>query len=126
MAAPPSVVSDGLWSGSSRCCRGSSGGFGIRAGSGCLIGRRCRGSCLCCIRGSRGGICRSSLGSVVGRRVTGGFMSGRGRVWGRLHEVLLSELHASGEIEWSRAVADASHVQAKKMGSATGPPSERP
>jgi len=35
-------------------------------------------------------------------------------VWERLHALLLSELHAAGEIEWSRAVADGSHVQAKK------------
>jgi transposase len=35
-------------------------------------------------------------------------------VWERLHELLLAELHAAGEIEWSRAVADSSHVQAKK------------
>jgi anti-sigma factor ChrR (cupin superfamily) len=35
-------------------------------------------------------------------------------VWERLHELLLAELHAAGEIEWSRAIADASHVQAKK------------
>jgi len=35
-------------------------------------------------------------------------------VWERLHEVLLAELRAVGAIEWSRAVADSSHVQAKK------------
>src|SRR3954464_1410988 len=35
-------------------------------------------------------------------------------VWERLHEVLLARLRAAGEIEWSRAVADASHLQAKK------------
>jgi transposase len=35
-------------------------------------------------------------------------------VWERLHEVLLAELHADGLIEWGRAVADGSHVQAKK------------
>ena len=35
-------------------------------------------------------------------------------VWRRLHEQLLAELHAAGEIDWSRAVADSSHVQAKK------------
>jgi transposase len=35
-------------------------------------------------------------------------------VWERLHELLLAELHAAGEIEWSRAIADSSHVQAKK------------
>src|SRR5262249_59636476 len=35
-------------------------------------------------------------------------------VWERLHAALLAELHAAGEIDWSRAVADSSHVQAKK------------
>ena len=35
-------------------------------------------------------------------------------VWQRLHELLLAELRAAGELEWSRAVADSSHVQAKK------------
>ena len=38
----------------------------------------------------------------------------RAGVWERLHEVLLAELHADGLIEWGRAVADGSHVQAKK------------
>ena len=35
-------------------------------------------------------------------------------VWQRLHALLLAELRTVGEIEWSRAVADSSHVQAKK------------
>lgn len=35
-------------------------------------------------------------------------------VWQRLHELLLAELHAAGELDWSRAVADSSQVQAKK------------
>ena len=38
----------------------------------------------------------------------------RAGVWERLHEVLLSELRAVGEIDWSRAVCDGSHVHAKK------------
>ena len=38
----------------------------------------------------------------------------RAGVWERLHELLLVELRAAGEIEWSRAVADSSDVQAKK------------
>jgi transposase len=42
-------------------------------------------------------------------------------VWERLHALLLSELRAAEEIDWSRAVADSTHVQAKKGGSATGP-----
>jgi transposase len=35
-------------------------------------------------------------------------------VWERLHAILLARLHAAGEIDWSRAVADSSHLQAKK------------
>ena len=38
----------------------------------------------------------------------------RAGVWDRLHAVLLAELRAAGELEWSRAVADGSHVQVKK------------
>jgi transposase len=44
----------------------------------------------------------------------------RAGVWDRLHEVLRAELRAAGEIEWSRAVADSSHVQAKQGASVTG------
>jgi transposase len=40
-------------------------------------------------------------------------------VWSRLHALLVAELRAAGEIEWLRAIADSSHVQAKR-GSATG------
>ena len=39
----------------------------------------------------------------------------RAGVWERLHALLLTRLRAAGEIEWSRAVADGSHIQAKKM-----------
>lgn len=35
-------------------------------------------------------------------------------VWEQLHALLLACLRAAGEMEWSRAVVDASHVQAKK------------
>ena len=38
----------------------------------------------------------------------------KARVWERLHALLLAELRAAGELEWSRAVCDSSHVQAKK------------
>jgi transposase len=34
-------------------------------------------------------------------------------VWSRLHALLLARLHAAGEIDWSRAVIDASYAQAK-------------
>jgi transposase len=35
-------------------------------------------------------------------------------VWEALHRLLLARLRAAGEIDWSRAVIDGSHVQAKK------------
>jgi transposase len=38
----------------------------------------------------------------------------RAGVWERLHELLLAQLRAAGEIEWARAVADSRHVQAKE------------
>ena len=38
----------------------------------------------------------------------------RAGVWERLHALLLAELRRAGELEWSRAVVDGSHVQAKK------------
>ncbi len=34
-------------------------------------------------------------------------------VWQRLHHVLLDELHESGQIDWSQAAVDSSHVRAK-------------
>lgn len=41
-------------------------------------------------------------------------------VWQRLHVVLLERLHAAGEIDWSRAIVDASYVQAKKGAPGSG------
>ena len=35
-------------------------------------------------------------------------------VWEKLHALLLARLQQAGEIEWSRAVVDGSHIQAKK------------
>src|SRR5205814_474449 len=40
----------------------------------------------------------------------------RAGVWERLHALLLTRLRAAGEIEWSRAIVDGSHIQAKKDG----------
>ena len=37
-------------------------------------------------------------------------------VWQRLHEALLAELHAAGELDWSKAVVDGSPVRALKGG----------
>ena len=41
-------------------------------------------------------------------------------VWEQLHRLLLRELQAAGEIDWSRAVIDASYVQAKKGAAGSG------
>jgi transposase len=38
----------------------------------------------------------------------------RAGVWEALHALLLARLRAAGELEWSRAIADSSQVQAKK------------
>jgi transposase len=37
-------------------------------------------------------------------------------VWDRLHKVLLEKLHASGKIDWSRAVVDSASVRAMARG----------
>jgi transposase len=50
-------------------------------------------------------------GSTCYRRLDAWQQAG---VWEQLHALLLAELRAAGEIEWSRAVVDSSHVQAKK------------
>lgn len=41
-------------------------------------------------------------------------------VWERLHQALLPELHAAGQLDWSRAVIDSSHVRALKGGPKPG------
>ncbi|WP_405573699.1 IS5 family transposase [Streptomyces phaeochromogenes] len=38
-------------------------------------------------------------------------------VFEQLHRILLAELNASGELDWSRACVDGSHIRAKKRGS---------
>jgi transposase len=41
-------------------------------------------------------------------------------VWQALHRTLLERLQAAGEIDWSRAIIDASYVQAKKGAAGSG------
>ncbi|WP_328457490.1 IS5 family transposase [Streptomyces sp. NBC_00386] len=41
-------------------------------------------------------------------------------VWDRLHQVLLTELHRAGKLDWSRAVIDGSHHQARRGGPKPG------
>jgi hypothetical protein len=39
----------------------------------------------------------------------------RAEVFDRLHRILLAELNAAGELDWSRACVDGSHVRAKNF-----------
>ncbi|MGI5328373.1 IS5 family transposase [Actinomadura nitritigenes] len=43
------------------------------------------------------------------------------RVWAKLHRVVLDELGAAGELDWSRCAIDSVSVRASKGGSLTGP-----
>ena len=42
-------------------------------------------------------------------------------VWEKLHALLLADLHAADQLEWKRAIADSSHLQAKKGASKPAP-----
>ena len=78
-------------------------------------------------RATLSGICSSSTQGFAWRHLPAelGYGSGvtcwrrldewqRAGVWEKLHRLLLDRLRAAGQIEWARAVVDASHVQAKK------------
>ena len=41
-------------------------------------------------------------------------------VWDRLHQALLTELHRADKLDWSRAVIDGSHRQARRGGPKRG------
>jgi transposase len=45
----------------------------------------------------------------------------RAGVWQRLHELLLAELHGVGKLDWSHAMIDSSHVQARQTRPKSGP-----
>ncbi|WP_406116004.1 IS5 family transposase [Kitasatospora purpeofusca] len=45
----------------------------------------------------------------------------RARVWAKLHRVVLDELGARGELDWSRCAVDSANMRALKKGSLTGP-----
>ncbi|MFD7678471.1 transposase [Streptomyces sp. NPDC060187] len=42
-------------------------------------------------------------------------------VFDQLHRILLAELNAAGELDWSRACVDGSHIRAKRRGTDTSP-----
>ncbi|QHA07957.1 hypothetical protein GQF42_35950 [Streptomyces broussonetiae] len=47
-------------------------------------------------------------------------------MWQALHELLLAELRAAGQLDFSRAAVDGSHLRAMKGGAKTGPsPADR-
>ena len=114
MAAAPWIVSDELWELVEPLLPKKERRFRYPGRSACRIGRRCRGSVRAAHRdrlAASAGRARLRLGSTCWRRLDEWQRAG---VWERLHALLLPRLRAAGEIEWSRAVADSSHVQAKK------------
>src|SRR5262245_14101697 len=74
-----------------------------------------QGILFVCTPGSAGSTCRKELGFGCGmtawRRLRAWQQAG---VWQRLHELLLAEPQAADQLEWERAIADSSHLQAKK------------
>jgi transposase len=56
-------------------------------------------------------VLHTGIGMTAWRRLRAWHQAG---VWEKLHELLLAELHAADQLEWERAVADSSHLQAKK------------
>ncbi|QMU80305.1 IS5 family transposase [Streptacidiphilus sp. PB12-B1b] len=45
----------------------------------------------------------------------------RARVWAKLHRLILDELGARGELDWSRCAVDSVNMRAMKKGDLTGP-----
>ncbi|MDN3248528.1 MULTISPECIES: IS5 family transposase [unclassified Streptomyces] len=45
----------------------------------------------------------------------------KARVWAKLHRLVLDELGARGELDWSRCAIDSVNMRALKMGCLTGP-----
>ncbi|MEU7068473.1 IS5 family transposase [Streptomyces sp. NPDC046161] len=45
----------------------------------------------------------------------------KARVWGKLHRLVLDELGARGELDWSRCAIDSVNMRALKKGDLTGP-----
>ncbi|MFJ6087985.1 IS5 family transposase [Streptomyces sp. NPDC092369] len=57
-------------------------------------------------------------GQTCWRRLDCGQQAG---VFDQLHRLLLAELNAAGNLDWSRACVDGSRIRAKKRGADTGP-----
>ncbi|GGT80954.1 transposase [Actinomadura citrea] len=56
-------------------------------------------------------------GMMCWRRVAEWHQAG---VWERVHRLLLEELHAAGQLDWSREMIDSSHVRALNGGPKQG------
>jgi hypothetical protein len=59
------------------------------------------------------------VGTVIVRRWAGSSTSLRGakaKVWAKLHRLVLDELGARGELDWSRCAIDSVNMRALKRG----------
>jgi transposase len=112
MRAKPWEVPDGLWQRIEPLLPKKPRRFRYPGRKPLTTGPCCRGSCSCCTPGSAGSTCRRSSASArAWRRLRAWHQAG---VWEKLHELLLAELHAADQLKWERAMADSSHLQAKK------------
>ncbi|MEU8446015.1 transposase [Streptomyces microflavus] len=104
-------MSCGLWS--RRCCR--RGRSGLRGRGRCRTGSASRASCSSCCNDIAWQLLPLELGFGSGqtcwRRLERWQKAG---VFDQLHQILLAELNAAGELDWSRAGVDGSHIRAKK------------
>src|SRR5689334_8886458 len=111
MAVAPRIVGTTCGSRSSRCCRRSRGASAIRGRNRLPDRQALQGIVFVLHTGVGWRHLPLELGfgggSTCYRRLDEWQRAG---VWERLHALLLAELRAAGEIEWSRAVADSGHL----------------
>lgn len=98
----------------------------MAGGCGSMTARRFRASCSCCTPGANGSFCPQGLGFGSGmrcwRRLRDWYEA---EVRRQLQQVLLDKLRGADQLDFSRAVVDASHVRAMR-GGPNGAESGRP
>jgi hypothetical protein len=65
---------------------------------------------------ARGSSCHPRRSGPRERRLTGALPSGRRLGWVKLHRLVLDELGARGELDWSRCAIDSVNMRALKRG----------
>ncbi|MEU0042727.1 transposase [Streptomyces werraensis] len=117
----PWIVSDELWSLTSRCCP-SRRRSRWKGDLGCPTAKRCAGSCSSSTPAFRWEYLPQELGFGSGmtcwRRLAAWNEAG---VWEKLHQLLLNKLRSKNQLDWFRGVNDSSHVRAARRGPKADP-----